>query len=198
MDRNSQGSWEFYTPKPFVEAVRETMGGIDLDPASCDAAQTVVQAAVYLTAEDDGLSCVEHWSGKVFTNPPGGVSPEVWAKISRSYQAVWWYIVSRAWACGIIEQACFLSFSVELLSVAQRMDCPQPLDFPFIVPAGRIAFDEPDGNGGRQPTTQPKYANALIYLPPGKDYEHQRRFYDSCKRNFACRYPGEGWFPDRG
>ena len=93
MDRNSQGSWEFYTPKPFVEAVRETMGGIDLDPASCDAAQTVVQAAVYLTAEDDGLSCVEHWSGKVFTNPPGGVSPEVWAKISRSYQAVWWYIV---------------------------------------------------------------------------------------------------------
>lgn len=166
MDRTSQGSWEFYTPRPYVEIARLVMGGIDLDPASCEAAQRVVNADIFLTAADDGLSCIEHWSGRLFVNPPGGGSPDKWSGVSRSYQAVWWWAVSHAWQTGLIEQAVFLSFSIELFSVAQRIDCPQPMDFPFVVPAGRIAFDEPDGAGGRRETTSPKYANALIWLPP--------------------------------
>lgn len=40
----SSRSEEYYTPAPIVEAAREVLGGIDLDPASCDMAQETVRA----------------------------------------------------------------------------------------------------------------------------------------------------------
>lgn len=59
---------EYYTQKKYIELAREVMGGIDLDPASCEYAQRVVQATKYFTKEDDGLS--QEWHGRVFLNPP--------------------------------------------------------------------------------------------------------------------------------
>ncbi len=61
---------EWYTPTEYIEAARIVMGQIDLDPASCEAAQRIVQAAAYLTKEDDALRDGIEWRGRVWLNPP--------------------------------------------------------------------------------------------------------------------------------
>jgi len=62
------GDPEAYTPAQYIEAAREVMGSIDLDPASNEKAQEVVKAKVYYTKEDDGLD--KPWDGNIFLNPP--------------------------------------------------------------------------------------------------------------------------------
>ncbi len=65
----SAKSDEHYTPLYFLEAVVESMGGIDLDPASNSKDNPHVPATNHLTIEDDALS--QPWEGKrVFLNPP--------------------------------------------------------------------------------------------------------------------------------
>lgn len=65
---NATGFYEWYTPPQFIEAAREAMGGIDLDPATSQEAQNVVNAKTFFTQEDDGLK--QEWKGRVWLNPP--------------------------------------------------------------------------------------------------------------------------------
>jgi len=62
------GRYEWYSPPGVVSAARDVLGAIDLDPASCEAANTVVQASQFYSIEDNGLE--QPWHGRVFMNPP--------------------------------------------------------------------------------------------------------------------------------
>jgi ParB family chromosome partitioning protein len=59
---------EWYTPERIIEAAREVLGEIDLDPASSAIAQRTVRARDYFTLDDDGLS--KAWFGRIWLNPP--------------------------------------------------------------------------------------------------------------------------------
>jgi len=66
--RAGTGEDEWYTPAQYVEAARAVMGGIDLDPASSDEAQLIVQAKKFFSIAHSGLT--RKWHGRVWMNPP--------------------------------------------------------------------------------------------------------------------------------
>lgn len=179
-------SAEYMTPAPIVEASRELMGGIDLDPASSQLANEVVQANVFYgwsrmpksfaKSFADGLALP--WHGRVLLNPPGGMAAT--GSVSRSKSAVWWYRLAKHWVEGDVEQAVFVGFNLEILRSAQWLDCPQPLDLPLCIPNKRLHFDLPsevDEQG--RPTVgakritrgQPTHPNCIIYLPPTSEVD---------------------------
>jgi phage N-6-adenine-methyltransferase len=76
--RPDYDSNEWYTPAEYIEAARAVMGTIELDPATCELAQTVVQANEYLTKFEDGLAA--QWlRERVWLNPPYGET-DPWIK----------------------------------------------------------------------------------------------------------------------
>lgn len=66
--QQNTGNNERYTPSEYIEAAREVMGSIDLDPASSDLANETVKATTYYTQEQNGLEY--EWFGNIWLNPP--------------------------------------------------------------------------------------------------------------------------------
>ncbi len=147
-----------FTPPHVVEATSTTLGGeIDLDPASCASANTVVRAKRYYTVADDGL--VQPWSGRVFVNPPGG-------KVGGKSQAGLFFAKAvTMWLAGRVDAVVFLGFSLEILRLSQAdASLPSALRFPICVPRERLAFLT-DVGGTLVPQTSPTNANAVLFMP---------------------------------
>ena len=62
---------DWCTPIEYVDAVREVLGTIDLDPATNEYGQSIIGASKFYTKQDDGLA--HEWHGRVFLNPPYSV-----------------------------------------------------------------------------------------------------------------------------
>lgn len=75
-----KSSDEWYTPKKYIDAVRETLFVIDLDPASSATANQTILAEKIFTEQDNGLE--QSWycneSTSVFCNPPYGKATKLW------------------------------------------------------------------------------------------------------------------------
>jgi hypothetical protein len=142
----SSASNEWYTPSDYVDAARELMGAIDLDPASNPLANETVQAARYFVQEDDGLA--QTWYGRVFLNPPYGVTG------GESNAGVWARKLITEYRAGNVSEA------VLLVNANTERKWFNPLwDFPICFTDHRIQFYTPDGVGA-----QPVDGNALVYL----------------------------------
>lgn len=132
--RHTMDSAEWYSPSPYVEAARKTMGGIDLDPASHEEANVTVRATRFYTGgADSGLLPINQWGGRIFLNPPGGVD------LVNGF----WNRLCAEWAAQRVTQAIWIGYSLEQLQTLQNARAPfHPLGFSMCIPKQRIAFIE--------------------------------------------------------
>jgi len=132
----SVGENEWYTPPDIIARARSAMGGIDLDPASCDAAQARVKAKRFYTIADDGLA--KRWRGRVWMNPP----------YSRDLCRRFIEKLSKAYTDGKVTQACVLVNNATETAWLQAMlkTCSG-----VCFPAGRITFLNRDGEASNSP-----------------------------------------------
>lgn len=113
---HSNGNQEWYTPPEYIEAARSVMGGIDVDPASNDAAQEYINAGRYFTAENSGLR--KQWKGRVWLNPPYSkeLIPSFIAKLITEYDAQ-----RLEQAIVLVNNATDTQWAHDLFSIAERV-----------------------------------------------------------------------------
>lgn len=140
---------EWYTPAEFPKAAREVMGSIDLDPASCSLANTVIQATTYYTKEDDGLS--NEWKGNIWLNPPYG---RVGTSRQIGQTELWIEHLIEQYNKGNVKQA------ILLVNAYLYKQWFAPLwQYPICFPTGRLSFWNAQGQHGRSP-----HSSALVYF----------------------------------
>lgn len=150
---NASTNNEWYTPRPFLDAAHEVMGGIDLDPASNAMANEAVRAERYYTIHDDGFAQI--WGTpdapvRVWMNPPYGTHE------GESNQARWSRRLIEEYRAGNVTEA------IMLVNAVTGNGWFAPLkDFPICFPDGRIRFYNADTEAG-----QPTHGNALVYFGP--------------------------------
>lgn len=117
----SQGTIEWYTPPAIIERARLVLGGIDLDPASSDTAQTWIEAERHYTAERPAPA---RWAGRVWLNPPFDDTPTWVDRLDGEYTSgdvtaaillvnsapgyIWWEnLWRRRPVCMLRDRLCF-------------------------------------------------------------------------------------------
>jgi DNA N-6-adenine-methyltransferase (Dam). len=155
----SSESYEWYTPAVYVEAAREVLGEIDLDPASCPQAQQIVKAGWYYTSVEDGLK--QAWHGRVWLNPPYGTDEN-----RDSNAGKWCAHLIAQYEAGKVEAAILL-----VNAVTERAWFQQLWAYPLCFTDHRIQFYTAEG----QPK-QPTHGNVFAYLGP--DFKRFRQVFN--------------------
>lgn len=149
----SSESNEWYTPAVYMKAVQQVLRGIELDPASCEQANQIVQAQHYYTLEQNGL--MHSWQARsVWLNPPYGKS-----STGESNQEIWTCRLIGEYEAGHIEEAILLVNAVTGNAWFQRL-----WNYHICFTNHRIRFYSPSTLA-----VQPTFSNAFVYF--GKDGE---------------------------
>ena len=160
------GDVEWYTPQALVSSARSVMGNIDLDPASCEAAQATVKATTWWSKEEDGL--VQEWKGRVWLNPPYA------AKAIVPFAAK----LVEAYADGAVTEACWLS-PTNAADVAWAQELMVQASAVCLI-GGRVEFVRSDGGTGGS-----AWASMVLYLGPNPG-----RFCEVFSKHGACWHRG--------
>src|SRR5579859_632386 len=150
---------EWYTPSYILEAAREVMGGIDLDPASCALANETVKATRYFTKHDDGLA--QAWSGRTWLNPPYSLEGTPRGMISPRESIV------KLWIVRLIAEykGGHVSEAILLTKADPKQRWFQPLwEFPICFHPGKVIFNRPDA-----PPEGHMFGSVFVYLGPHED-----------------------------
>lgn len=134
----TSGKTEYYTPANVTDASRTAMGGIDLDPASSEAANERVRARFYFTVTDDGL--LQEWKGRVFLNHPfGRLANHQW--IGKLEHEFW---ISN------VTQACCITFACTsekwFQPLLRRPQCFLSPRTNYLLPDGRVLLGVTKGS----------------------------------------------------
>ena len=146
------GNPEWYTPPHIIEKARRVLGSIDLDPASCEAAQAVVKATRWHSKEDDGLA--HDWAGRVWMNPPynAGVIGRFIEKLVSHYE----HPSGGVTAAILLTNYCAETAWFRLAASRSSSIC---------TPKKRLQFVNRFG----QPSTGQPMASALFYFGPDRN-----------------------------
>jgi ParB family chromosome partitioning protein len=142
---NNSGNNEWYTPPMYVQAAKDVMGSIDVDPASCELANATVQAATFYDERANGLT--KTWSGNVWMNPPYAqpLISQFCSALVEKFQA------------GEVKQACVLVNNGTETGWFQSL--LEHASAACLVKT-RIKFIDKDGN----PSGAPLQGQAILYL----------------------------------
>jgi phage N-6-adenine-methyltransferase len=147
--RGTQGTGEneWYTPADIIHDARAVLGVIDLDPASSEQAQRIVQALQYFTLADDGLKRM--WHGNVWLNPPYA-QPHIEDFADK--------MIAEIDAARVVSAIMLTHNYTDTAWFQKLAGRANPVCFP----KGRIRFEAPDGT-----LASPTQGQAFFYF--GKD-----------------------------
>ena len=195
--KHASASVEHYTPPEIVEAAREVLGVIELDPATSVEANRVVRAIEIMTTSSNGLT--RRWRGRVFLNPPGGLCDRDGRRVIRAAKSTsepgctisgscgltpghehrgvessvgrWWRKLASHWQSYDVEGAIFVGFSIEVLQSTQKNAGAGvlPIELPFCVPGDRLRFLSENAAGDVVPGDAPTHASVIVCLPMRND-----------------------------
>lgn len=145
----SHATAEWNTPRWLIDLVREVLGGIDLDPASNELAQSWIQAGQYIDKRSDGLT--QDWvASRIFLNPPYGKDG------GSSNQATWSAKMVAEYQAGHFEQGVLLINSTHGYKYFEALWTA----YPVCCLRERVRFIKPDGTQGGQA----KRGQALLFF----------------------------------
>lgn len=136
----NSGDNEWYTPAEYIEAARQVMGAIDLDPATSEQANKTVKASTYYTEEVNGLE--QEWFGRIWMNPPYStnlIKEFVEKLVSSDFEE----------AVVLVNNATETAWFRTLIDNAQAV----------VFPTGRVRFEKGNGEKG-----SPLQGQAVIYF----------------------------------